>query len=144
MSTASETSTAESTAAVTVLNLDHVVLSVHDPEVSLAWYTGVLGLTPLRVEEYRAGKAPFPSVQVSPGVIIDLDARTPRSGTNVAHFCLVLQEIDLVELAASGAFTGVTGPFRRWGALGPADLIYVEDPDGNVIELRHYGPSQLG
>jgi catechol 2,3-dioxygenase-like lactoylglutathione lyase family enzyme len=132
------------TALVNVRNLDHIVLRVADPEASVVWYTKRLGLTVLRLEEYLAGKAPFPSVQVCPGVIIDLDPRSPRTGTNLAHFCLVLDEIDLFALVESGEFAVVDGPFRRWGALGEADLIYVEDPDGNVIELRHYGPSQLG
>jgi catechol 2,3-dioxygenase-like lactoylglutathione lyase family enzyme len=132
------------TPAVNVRNLDHIVLCVADPEASVAWYRKRFGLTVLRLEEYRAGQAPFPSVQVCPGVIIDLDPRAPRTGTNLAHFCLVLDETDLFALAKSGEFAVVGGPFRRWGALGEADLIYVEDPDGNVIELRHYGPSQLG
>ncbi len=131
------------TAPVTVRNLDHIVLNVADPEASVVWYTKLLGLSALRLAEFRAGKAPFPSMQVCPGVIIDLDPRSPRTGTNIAHFCLVLDEIDLFTLAESGQFTVVAGPFRRWGALGEADLIYVKDPDGNVIELRHYGPSQL-
>jgi catechol 2,3-dioxygenase-like lactoylglutathione lyase family enzyme len=131
-------------APVTVRNLDHIVLSVADPEASVVWYTKRLGLEVLRLEEFRGGKAPFPSVQVTPGTIIDLDPRAPRTGTNLAHFCLVLEETDLAALAESGEFSVVGGPFRRWGALGEADLIYVEDPDGNVIELRHYGPSQLG
>lgn len=128
---------------VTVRNLDHVVLQVADPEASVAWYTTHFGLKPLRLDEFRAGQVPFPSVQVSAGTIIDLDARTPRTGTNVAHFCLVVDETDLLALAESGEFDVAGGPFRRWGALGEADLIYVRDPDGNVIELRHYGPSQL-
>jgi catechol 2,3-dioxygenase-like lactoylglutathione lyase family enzyme len=129
--------------SVTVTEFDHIVLQVSDPEASVVWYTKRLGLTVLRLDEYRAGKAPFPSVEVRPGTIIDLDPRTPRTGTNVAHFCLVIEETDLAALAASGEFTLVGGPFRRWGARGPADLVYIADPDGNVIELRHYGPSQL-
>ncbi len=130
-------------APVTVRDFDHLVLNVADAEASLLWYTRRLGLTPLRVEEFRAGTVPFPSVQVRPGVVIDLDPRSPRTGSNVAHFCLVLEETDLLALATSEDFTVVGGPFRRWGALGVADLIYIRDPDGNVIELRHYGPSQL-
>jgi catechol 2,3-dioxygenase-like lactoylglutathione lyase family enzyme len=126
-----------------VCGLDHIVLRVADPERSLDWYTGKLGLRPLRVEEYRTGKAPFPSVEVVPGLIIDLDPRAERTGENLAHFCIEIAALDLQALAASGAFEKTAGPYRRWGARGEADLIYVSDPDGNVLELRHYGPSQI-
>ena len=39
---------------------------------SLDWYTGQLGLAPVRVDEWRAGQCPFPSVRVSQETIIDL------------------------------------------------------------------------
>jgi catechol 2,3-dioxygenase-like lactoylglutathione lyase family enzyme len=129
--------------AVQVLGLDHIVLHVADVQRSLRWYTGKLGLRPLRVAEYEAGLVPFPSVEVAPGVIIDLDGRGERTGENLAHFCLEVSEVDLRRLAASGSFEPVAGPYRRWGARGEADLVYITDPDGNVIELRHYGPSQV-
>ena len=100
------------------------------------------GSPPERVSEWREGKAPFPSVRVSPSFVIDLDARHPPDGTNVDHFCLEVEPTDLVELFSGGAVETVGAPVRRWGARGPADLIYVTDPDGHVIELRHYGGSQ--
>ncbi|MFJ5840405.1 VOC family protein [Streptomyces shenzhenensis] len=126
-----------------VHRLDHLVLRVRDPEAALDWYVRTFGFKPLRVAEYRAGTVPFPSVEIEPGCIIDLDARGTRTGENLAHFCLVVEETDLVGLAASGTFDVIDGPHRRWGARGPADLVYIRDPDGNTIELRHYGPSQL-
>ncbi|WP_033342721.1 VOC family protein [Catenuloplanes japonicus] len=131
------------TPVVTVQNLDHIVLRVADPEKSLAWYTEKFGFKAHRVDLFREGKVPFPSVEISPGTIIDLDGRREATGTNLSHFAIVIDPTDLKELAASGEFPGADGPFRRWGALGPADLIYVKDPDGHVIELRHYGPSQV-
>lgn len=130
-------------APIPVQQLDHIVLRVRDPEAALAWYVGTFGLRPLRAEEYRAGTVPFPSVEITPGVIIDLDGRKPATGVNLSHFCLVVDEMDLVALARSGRFPVIDGPHRRWGARGPADLVYVQDPDGNTIELRHYGPSQV-
>src|SRR5688572_13419994 len=55
--------------------LDHVVLWVADPLRSLEFYEKVVGLTPVRADEFREGKAPFPSVRVSSDSIIDLMAR---------------------------------------------------------------------
>jgi catechol 2,3-dioxygenase-like lactoylglutathione lyase family enzyme len=55
--------------------LDHVVLWVADPLRSLEFYEQVVGLTPVRADEFREGKAPFPSVRVTNDSIIDLMAK---------------------------------------------------------------------
>jgi catechol 2,3-dioxygenase-like lactoylglutathione lyase family enzyme len=116
--------------------MDHIVLVVADVERSVAWYVEELGLQPERLEEWRAGKVFFPSVRISPTTLIDIIA-APREGTNVDHFCLVVED-DVAELAASGRFEVVDGPDTRWGAQGDATSLYVRDPDGNVVELRRY------
>lgn len=118
--------------------LDHVVLLVNDVERSVAWYRDVLGLEVLRLDEWRAGEVPFPSVRVNEGTIIDVLAGA-RTGENVNHICLVVAPTDLGAVAASGRFDVVEGPATRWGARGNGTSLYVRDPDGNVVELRHYG-----
>jgi catechol 2,3-dioxygenase-like lactoylglutathione lyase family enzyme len=126
----------------TVLGFDHLVLRVSDPERSVAWYRDRLGLEAERLEEWRRGDVPFPSVRIDERTVIDLDARKESDGRNVDHFCLEVAELDLDELVASGRFDVVGEPVRRWGARGEADLVYVRDPDGHVVELRHYGPAK--
>ncbi|PWI44744.1 VOC family protein [Streptomyces sp. ICBB 8177] len=122
-----------------VIAFDHLVLNVADIERSLAFYTGPLGLEPVRVREWRAGDAPFPSVRVSPTTIIDL-VRTPdqAKGSNVDHICLVVDPLDWQEVVDSGVFTVLDGPGERFGARGTAVSLYVQDPDGNTVELRWY------
>ncbi|MDG9702494.1 VOC family protein [Streptomyces sp. DH37] len=120
-----------------VIAFDHLVLNVEDVERSLDFYCGPLGLEPVRVEEWRAGKAPFPSVRVSDTTIIDLVAG-PRSGSNVDHICLVVEPLDWQEVVDSGLLTVVDGPGPRFGARGTAQSVYVLDPDGNTVELRWY------
>jgi catechol 2,3-dioxygenase-like lactoylglutathione lyase family enzyme len=88
------------------------------------------------------GHGPFPSVRLNPDSVIDLDGRQAPDGTNVEHFCLEVAPTDLVALSARSDLRLLGGPVRRWGARGEADLIYIADPDGHMIELRHYGPSQ--
>ncbi|HWW44828.1 MAG TPA: VOC family protein [Acidimicrobiia bacterium] len=119
--------------------LDHLVLNCADVEASLRWYCDALGLEPVRVDEWRAGAAPFPSVRIDPHTIIDLVAAV-RSGVNVDHVCLVVDPVDLDALAASGRFDVVgDGPVRGlFGARGDATSLYVRDPDGNTVELRTY------
>ncbi|MEV4658365.1 VOC family protein [Micromonospora sp. NPDC049301] len=123
--------------AVRVTGFDHLVLTVTDVERALGFYCGRLGLTPVRVDEWRAGAVPFPSVRIGPGSIIDL-VRGDRRGTNVDHFCLVVEPLDWAQVVDSGVFTVLTGPVDRFGARGSATSIYVRDPDGNSVELRWY------
>jgi catechol 2,3-dioxygenase-like lactoylglutathione lyase family enzyme len=122
---------------VRVVDVDHVVLNVADTERSLAFYAGELSLTPLRVDEWRRGEVFFPSVRVTPSFILDL-LETPRTGVNADHLCLVVDPVDLAAVAASGRFTVVDGPAARFGARGSGTSLYVLDPDGNTVELRHY------
>lgn len=120
-----------------VIAFDHLVLNVADIERSLAFYCGPLGLEPVRVDAWRAGEAPFPSVRVSPTTIIDL-MQEPHEGSNVDHLCLVVEPLDWQEVVDSGEFTVVDGPGPRFGARGEGQSLYVSDPDGNTVELRWY------
>jgi catechol 2,3-dioxygenase-like lactoylglutathione lyase family enzyme len=120
-----------------VVALDHVVLNVADVERSLAFYRGELGLVSERVDEWRRGEVPFPSVRVDAHTIIDLLA-APRTGENSDHLCLVIEPTDLDAVKASGRFDVVDGPATRFGARGDGTSLYVKDPDGNTVELRYY------
>ena len=120
-----------------VVDFDHLVLNVADVERSLAFYTGPLGLEPMRVDEWRAGTLPFPSVRVNDRTILDLVSK-PRGESNVDHFCLVVEPLDWQEVIDAGTFTVLEGPVGRSGARGDATSVYVADPDGNTIELRWY------
>ena len=119
--------------------LDHIVLNTTDVERSLAWYTGLLGLAGVRVDEWRRGEVPFPSVRVSDGCIIDLFA-SERVGSdgNLNHFCLVATRADVDGVAADSRFEVVDCPGPRFGARGSGWSVYVTDPDGNTVEIRSY------
>ena len=124
-----------------ISGFDHLVLRVDDLDSTLSFYTEALGLEPLRVDEFRRGEVPFPSVRIASDSLIDLvpKARVPGSN-NVDHFCLVVEgDLDGLasELQARGVeVTGESG--RRWGAHGWGNSIYVSDPEGNTIELKSY------
>lgn len=120
-----------------VHGLDHIVLDVADVERALAWYTSELGLAPERVDEWRAGSVPFPSVRIDAGTVIDLLAKSP-TGENMNHLCLVVDARDVDAVACDPRFTVVDGPAHRWGAGGDGWSVYVLDPDGNIVELRSY------
>jgi catechol 2,3-dioxygenase-like lactoylglutathione lyase family enzyme len=126
-----------------VIGFDHLVLNVADVERSLAFYCETLGLAPVRVDDWRMGNAPFPSVRVNPTVIIDIVSERAGPGqlspvVNVDHFCLVVEPLDWQEVIDAGELAVIDGPGKRFGAQGTAESVYVQDPDSNTIELRWY------
>ncbi len=123
----------------TVLALDHIVLVVDDPERTLAWYGHHAGLAGVRVDEWRSGDAPFPSLRVDEATIIDLipGLDEPERRGHLDHICFVVTRDDLDALAADPGLTVVDrGP--RFGARGEGESIYVHDPDGLTVEFRTY------
>ena len=131
---------------VRVTGFDHLVLRCSDVENTLAFYAQTLGLPTERVDQWRGGQVPFPSVRIDATTLIDLVACQPgsaearsRGSANLDHLCLVVSaDTDLSALAASGQMNVVDGPATRWGAQGHATSLYVTDPDGTVVELRAY------
>ncbi len=118
-----------------VVGFDHVVVNTLNTEAMLAFYCDELGLEPVRVEEWRRGEVLFPSVRVTPEVLIDLFP-AERTGENMAHFCLVVEPTDLDALAAR--FPGAHRADGLFGARGYSSSVYIRDPDANTIELRYY------
>ena len=119
-----------------VQGLDHIVLNVADAERSVRWYCDRLGLQAERYEEWKAGDAPFVSVRVDEGTIIDL-FETQRSGENLNHFALWITG-DTEAILASPDVEVVRRSPQVFGARGWGSAVYVRDPDGNEIELRQY------
>lgn len=136
------------------MRLDHVVLWTKDVRAAMDFYTTVVGLMPVRFDEFEAGEAPFPSVRVCEDAIIDLitveNAAGTESMTRVAgsagypvnHVCIAMSkaEYDALDrrLQAAGVDTGARLN-RSFGARGWAPQgYYFADPDGNVIEARYY------
>jgi catechol 2,3-dioxygenase-like lactoylglutathione lyase family enzyme len=119
---------------------DHLVLVVGDVERSLAWYQHHLGLEPVRVEEWRAGQVPFPSLRVTADTLIDLIPGQTGGPGHLDHICFVVSNADLAALRAMGQLA-VEEEGERFGARGIADSIYVRDPDDLLVEIRAYPDS---
>ena len=125
-----------------VVALDHVVLVCQDVEATLGWYQRHLGLEGVRLDEWRAGNAPFPSLRVDAGTIIDLVPQAPAGldGTgrgHLDHICFVVTHDAFDALKADPALT-VLEEGQRYGARGNGWSIYVHDPDGLTVEARTY------
>jgi catechol 2,3-dioxygenase-like lactoylglutathione lyase family enzyme len=129
--------------------MDHIVLNVEDEQRMIAFYSEVLRWTPERLEEYRAGDVPFPSLRINADTVIDLfpkklwSTETPpgQGRVNLNHFCIALSKEaweELTERLRSHDVEIEDGPASRWGAHGIGTSIYFRDPEGNLVEARYY------
>lgn len=121
-----------------VQGFDHLVLRCADVERTLAWYVEVIGLEPVRVEEWRREEVFFPSVRISPTTIVDLVGGGDGTDGRLDHLCIVVEPCDLLAVAAAKGLEVLEGPVPRYGAQGDGTSIYVKDPDGATVELRCY------
>ena len=122
------------------MGFDHVVINTQNAEALLAFYCDELGLEPVRVDEWRQGEVLFPSVRVNPHTIVDLFPADRTRGQGVNRFCLVIEPTDLDEIAARPPPDSQRAD-RLFGAQGFASSVYINDPDGNTVELRFYEES---
>ncbi|MFE0250369.1 VOC family protein [Streptomyces sp. NPDC059010] len=134
--------------------LDHVVLWVRDPMASADFFEKAVGMEPIRLSEFSAGAASFPSVRLNEETILDLMPLTmaermtmlpgaaESSGHPVNHVCLALpgRDFDALRARLEERATPVTDiSHGSFGARGNAKRsFYFRDPDGNIFEARHY------
>ena len=127
-----------------VLGLDHIVLRVLDLERMIAFYGEVLGCRVERRQidiglvQLRAGSALIDLVPVD-GKLGAMGGSAPgREGHNLDHLCLRVEPYDEAairrHLAAHGVTVGESG--SRYGAEGEGPSIYLQDPQGNTVELK--------
>lgn len=129
---------------ITLVALDHVVLRTTDLAKMLHFYQHILGcrlereLADLGLTQLRAGSALIDIVTFD-SELGKLGGSAPRQdGRNMDHFCLqvapfVEQEM-LTYLSQQGV--KVSEFVERYGAEGFGRSLYIEDPEGNVVEIK--------
>lgn len=128
-----------------VAGIDHLVLRTENKASLLEFYVEVLGCeierdTPqeLGLTQLRAGSALIDIVAVD-SHLGEIGGPAPaKTGNNLDHFCLLLEPTSEDDIRAHLEEHGVlVGDFAsRYGAEGQGQSVYLEDPDGNVVELR--------
>jgi catechol 2,3-dioxygenase-like lactoylglutathione lyase family enzyme len=120
--------------------LDHLVLTVADLDRTVAFYSGVLGMTETTFGGGRKALT-FGTSKINlhqSGHEFEPKARAATPGS--ADLCLIVDDpLDQVmgELTAAGIAIE-EGPVERTGAGGSILSVYVRDPDANLIELSNY------
>ena len=127
-----------------IIQLDHVVLRVSDLQLMLDFYQRVLGCTLERQEtdlglyQLRAGSSLIDLVPVDQPLGQQGGKAPGLEGHNMDHLCLRIEPFDAAALQAYLEGHGVSaGPVEsRYGAEGKGPSIYIQDPEGNRIELK--------
>ena len=128
-----------------VLAIDHIVLRTTKLDEMLEFYTGILNCVIERETSVETGLT-----QLRAGsALIDLVVVTSRLGAlgggaptkterNVDHFCLQIKSIPETDIIKHLEKSGIeVGDFTsRYGAQGFGNSVYIQDPEGNVVELK--------
>jgi glyoxylase I family protein len=128
-----------------VLAIDHIVLRTTKLEEMLEFYTNVLNCTIERetsvetgLTQLRAGSALIDLVVVNSRLGAVGGGAPTKTERNVDHFCLQIKSVSEQEISNYLEKSGVeVGEFAsRYGAQGEGNSVYIQDPEGNGVELR--------
>lgn len=127
-----------------ILGIDHLVLRSADVDALRRFYVDVLGCsvereqTDLGLTQLRAGNALIDLVSLDGPLGRAGGAGPSVGGRNLDHFCVRIDPFDAGALRAWLAQHGVQAGEveQRFGAEGKGPSLYVQDPDGNVVELK--------
>jgi catechol 2,3-dioxygenase-like lactoylglutathione lyase family enzyme len=129
---------------ITIRAIDHLVIRAKDLETMVGFYRDVLGCR----EERRASELGLVQLRAGHSLIdlVDVAGALGREGSrapdpeipNMDHFCVQVEPWDAdairTHLTAHGIEAGDV--VSRYGALGSGPSIYIDDPEGNTVELK--------
>jgi glyoxylase I family protein len=128
-----------------VLAIDHIVLRTTKLGEMLEFYTKVLGCkiereTPEEtgLTQLRAGNALIDIVVVNSRLGAIGGGAPTKTERNVDHFCLQIKSLPEQEIISHLEKHGIKfSEFAsRYGAQGLGNSVYIQDPEGNAVELR--------
>lgn len=124
---------------MSTFTLDHFVLTVRNIQKTLTFYQNILGITPIYFGHNRValklGNQKINLHEVN--TIASPKAKNPSIGAG--DLCLIT-EIPLEEWVTKLKAKQVLildGPVQRTGTKGAILSLYINDPDGNLIEISN-------
>ena len=111
--------------------LNHISLSVRDPERSLAFYTALFG-----VREYHRDEKSIQVLGPGPHDVIVFERRSGHGQPGGIDHCgfRLTDPADIDEAVREAEAAGAT--ILRRGEFGPGlPYVYLSDPDGHTIEI---------
>jgi catechol 2,3-dioxygenase-like lactoylglutathione lyase family enzyme len=120
--------------------LDHLVLTVADIDITVAFYARVLGM---QRENFGAGRVAlrFGEQKINlHRVGREFEPKAARPTPGSGDLCFIVDgpfEAALDHVRAQGVEI-LEGPVVRTGATGPITSFYFRDPDENLVEVATY------
>lgn len=135
------------TAPYTLLGIDHVVIRARDIKTMMSFYLNVLNceiereVPDIGLYQLRAGRALIDLVDMNSTLGAEGGAPPGAEAHNMDHLCLRIEPWNPVAIFAHLKTHGVeASPVKaRNGAEGEGPSIYLDDPEGNRIEIK--GPA---
>jgi catechol 2,3-dioxygenase-like lactoylglutathione lyase family enzyme len=125
--------------AITMDSLDHLVLTVANIDISVDFYTEVLGMELFTVNGRKALAFGEQMIKLQQrGHEATPRAAHPTSGS--ADLCFITSSPldDVMRHLNEQKVHIEEGPVERNGAMGKMRSIYVRDPDKNLVEISNY------
>ena len=127
-----------------IREIDHLVLRVVDLDRMLRFYCDALGCSiekrqdDIGLVQLRAGRSLIDLVPIDGQLGKAGGAAPARHAPNLDHFCLRVEPFDETDIRNHLQAHGIgAGPVvSRYGAEGSGPSVYLNDPEGNVVELK--------
>ena len=123
-----------------ITNIDHIVMTVKDINVTVQFYKSVLGLVTETFGEGRVALK-FGNQKINlheQGKEFAPNADQPIPGSVDLCFITDTKLEAAIEHVKSKGVQIIEGPVARTGAIGSIISFYFRDPDNNLIEVANY------
>ena len=120
--------------------LDHLVLRTNDAQRLIDFYCGLGCRVVRQVERMNLTQLAAGASMID---IIGTEVSDAETGRNLDHFALRVSPFDseaILEYCAANGIPAEAPDFLLLGADGYGPAVYIEDPDGNRVELK--GPPE--
>jgi len=119
--------------------IDHLVLTVENIDMTVDFYTRILGM---KAVTFGAGRTalhfgPHKINLHQRGHEFEPKATHPMPGSADLCFITAFPLEDVIAHLEDQYIHLVEGPVQRTGALGALKSVYIRDPDGNLIEIAN-------
>ncbi len=128
-----------------VSNIDHIVLTVKNINVTASFYKSVLGMSIETFNQERiALKFGHQKINLHEyGNELKPKANKPLPGSGDLCFITKIKLEDAMKHVRSKGVRILEGPVARTGATGKILSFYIRDPDKNLIEIATYDLNEV-
>jgi len=125
--------------AIIMNSLDHLVLTVANIDITVDFYTEVLGMESITVDGRKALAIGEQMIKLQQrGHEAKIKAAHPTPGSGDICFITSTPLDEVIRHLSEQKVRIEEGPVERNGAMGKMRSIYVRDPDKNLVEISNY------